>query len=206
MTDENVMKAIQYGIAAKQDKKTTPQFMAPWMISEKLQKNPYRQKESVVFYTPYLLSAIHARDKVEDSRMPEVQEIKAAVREYDGITLLGARINAPVVLKEGEYTVKLVQGKTSAAPYATNFLSWEMLDVPITEPEAAAQAGPDDGKQLRVSEKGNQKPARMQKVAVLDFQFYFDSSQFAPGQKFTLVFSDKYCGERNFDITPESIQ
>ncbi len=205
MTDENLMQAIKYGIASKQDNRSMSQFLEPWKISEKLLKNPYRQKETVVLYTPYLLAAIHARDKVDESRMPELPQIRSAVQEYDGITLIGTRINTPVLLREGEYSVKLLQGKTILIPYATNFLSWEMLEVPEEQPEIKADK-PDDGKQLTVNEKANKDPVKMKKIAVLDYQFYFDNSQFAPNQPFTIEITDKYCGPRNFDINPAAIR
>ena len=43
MTDENMMNAIQYGIASKQEKKTLYQLVDPWLVAEKALKNPYRQ-------------------------------------------------------------------------------------------------------------------------------------------------------------------
>lgn len=84
MTDENMMKAIQYGVASKQDKQTLYQLTNPWLIPERSLKNPYRQNETIFVYTPYLLAAIHARDKVEDSRVPELAEIRKAIQEYEG--------------------------------------------------------------------------------------------------------------------------
>ena len=35
MTDENMMKAIQYGVASKQDKQTLYQLTNPWLIPER---------------------------------------------------------------------------------------------------------------------------------------------------------------------------
>ena len=52
MTDENMMKAIQYGIASKQDKQTLYQLTNPWLIQERSLKNPYRQNEPVFVSTP----------------------------------------------------------------------------------------------------------------------------------------------------------
>ena len=109
MTDENLQQAIQFGITSKQDNQTLYQLLSPWMIVERNLKNPYRQKETIFVYTPYLLASIHARDKVEESRVPEIQEIRKAIQEYDGITLIGARLNTPVVLQERDYAVRLVQ-------------------------------------------------------------------------------------------------
>lgn len=200
MTDENMMQAINYGVASRQDKKSMADFLNPWKLEERLLKNPYREKETVVLYSPYLLAAIHARDKVEESRVPELADIKKAVSEYEGITLIGARINAPVVLKEQEYSVKLVQGKTELSPYAFNFLSWEMIDVVDRDAPAEVKKTGD------IMRPETVQPSKMKKVAVLDYQFYFDSAQFNPNQGFSILISDKYCGERRFDIDPASVR
>jgi hypothetical protein len=206
MTDENMMKAIQYGIANKQEKKTLYQLVDPWLIPEKALKNPYRQKESIFVYTPYLLAAIHARDKVEESRVPEPADIRKAIQEYDGITLIGARLNTPVVLQEGEYTVRLVQEKTNLAPYASNYLHHEMISKIDKKDEGKKAGQADDGKQLTRNEKKEENTAKTEKVTVLEMQFYFDSSQFNPAQPYTVLISDKYCGERRFDVNPAAIR
>ena len=206
MTDENTMKAVQYGISSKQDKQTLYQLIDPWLIPERNLKNPYRQKESIFVYTPYLLTAIHARDKVEESRVPELADIKKAVLEYEGITLIGARLNSPVVLQDGEYTVKLVQDKTILAPYASAYLHHEMISKTDKQAEEKKVNQPDDGKQLTREEKKNDNTAKTEKVAVLEMQFYFDSAQFNPLQRYTILISDKYCGERRFDVDPAAIR
>ena len=206
MTDENMMKAIQYGISSKQDKHTLYQLIDPWLIPERNLKNPYRQKETIFVYTPYLLAAIHARDKVEESRVPELADIKKAIQEYEGITLIGARLNTPVVLQQGEYTVRLVQEKTNLAPYASNYLHHEMINKVAKQEETQKTNHPDDGKQLTREEKKEDNTAKTEKVTVLEMQFYFDSSQFNPVQRYTIFISDKYCGERRFDVNPETIR
>ena len=206
MTAENITKAIQYGITSKQEKRTLYQLVDPWLVAEKAMKNPYRQKESIFVYTPYLLAAIHARDKVEESRMPELADIKKAIQEYDGITLIGARLNTPVVLQEGEYTVKLLQGNTQLAPYASMYLHHEMISKIDKKDEGKKSGQADDGKQLTRNEKKDDNTAKTEKVAVLEMQFYFDSSQFNPAQPYTVLISDKYCGERRFEVDPAAIR
>ena len=64
----------------------------------------------------------------------------------------------------------------------------------------------DDGKQLTRNEKKEENTAKTEKVAVLEMQFYFDSSQFNPAQPYTVLISDKYCGERRFDVNPAAIR
>ena len=207
MTDDSMMKAIQYGISSKQDKQTLYQLVDPWLIPERNLKNPYRQKETIFVYTPYLLTAIHARDRVDESRMPELADIRKMVQEYDGITLIGARLNTPVVLQEGEYAVKLVQDKTILAPYASNYLHHEMINKIDKQQDAKKTNQPDDGKQLtREEKKKDTTTSQTEKVVVLEMQFYFDSSQFNPAQQYTILISDKYCGERRFDVNPEMIR
>lgn len=206
MTDENLQQAIQFGITSKQDNQTLYQLLSPWMIVERNLKNPYRQKETIFVYTPYLLASIHARDKVEESRVPEIQEIRKAIQEYDGITLIGARLNTPVVLQERDYAVRLVQEKTNLAPYATNYLHHEMIDKIDKQAEARNTNQADDGKQLTREEKKEENTAKTEKIAVVEMQFYFDSSQFNPAQRYTIFISDKYCGERRFDVDPAAIR
>jgi hypothetical protein len=65
---------------------------------------------------------------------------------------------------------------------------------------------PDDGKQLTREEKKKENTVMTEKVAVLEMQFYFDSSQFNPAQQYTIFISDKYCGERRFDVNPETLR
>ena len=206
MTDENMMKAIQYGIASKQEKKTLYQLVDPWLVAEKALKNPYRQKESIFVYTPYLLAAIHARDKVEESRVPEPAEIRKAIQEYDGITLIGARLNTPVVLQDGEYAVRLLQGNAQLAPYASMYLHHEMISKTDKKEEGKKANQADDGKQLTRNEKKEENTAKTEKVAVLEMQFYFDSSQFNPVQPYTVLIADKYCGERRFEVDPAAVR
>ena len=72
--------------------------------------------------------------------------------------------------------------------------------------EAKKSNQPDDGRQLTRDEKKKENTAKTEKVAVLEMQFYFDSSQFNPAQWYTIIISDKYCGERRFDVNPETIR
>lgn len=171
MTDENMMKAIQYGVASKQDKQTLYQLTNPWLIPERSLKNPYRQNETIFVYTPYLLAAIHARDKVEDSRVPELAEIRKAIQEYEGITLIGARLNTPVVLQEGEYSVKLVQDKTVLAPYASTYLHHEMINRVTKQEKGNNGSQPDDGKQLTRNEKKKRTRQTQKRLLFLKCSF-----------------------------------
>ena len=143
---------------------------------------------------------------MEESRVPEIQEIRKAIQEYDGITLIGARLNTPVVLQERDYAVRLVQEKTNLAPYATNYLHHEMIDKIDKQAEARNTNQADDGKQLTREEKKEENTAKTEKIAVVEMQFYFDSSQFNPAQRYTIFISDKYCGERRFDVDPAAIR
>ena len=94
----------------------------------------------------------------------------------------------------------------SLAPYASNYLHHEMINKIDKQEEAKKSYQPDDGKQLIREEKKKDNTAKTEKVAVLEMQFYFDSSQFNPAQRYTVLISDKYCGERRFDVNPETIR
>lgn len=100
ITDANLTKAVNYGISGKQDNLTLRQFLQPWVIPEELQKNPFRRRESVVLYTPYLLAAIYARDQIAEQKLPDLAEIRENVAEYEGITLIGAVLNCPIMLEK----------------------------------------------------------------------------------------------------------
>ena len=87
-----------------------------------------------------------------------------------------------------------------------NYLHHEMIDKIDKQEEARKSYQPDDGKQLTRKEKKEENTAKTEKVAVLEMQFYFDSSQFNPVQPYTVLISDKYCGERRFDVDPNAIR
>ena len=109
-------------------------------------------------------------------------------------------------MQNGEYTVRLVQGKINLAPYASNYLHHETISKIDKKEEARKANQPDDGRQLTREENKKENTAKTEKVTVLEMQFYFDSSQFNPAQQYTIFISDKYCGERRFDVNPETLR
>lgn len=102
--------------------------------------------------------------------------------------------------------MKLVQDKTVLAPYASTYLHHEMINRVTKQEKGNNGSQPDDGKQLTRNEKKEENKANTEKIAVLEMQFYFDSSQFNPSQRYSILISDKYCGERRFDVDPASIR
>ena len=158
ITDANLTKAVNYGISGKQDNLTLRQFLQPWVIPEELQKNPFRRRESVVLYTPYLLAAIHARDQIAEQKLPDLAEIRENVAEYEGITLIGAVLNCPIMLEKDAFKVRLLQNEKTIEPYAVTFLAGSTIDM---EEETEKSAGIRQGK-ADVSGKTAEKP----KVAV----------------------------------------
>ena len=99
-----------------------------------------------------------------------------------------------------------MQDKTNLAPYASNYLHHEMISKVDKQEDTKTAYQPDDGKRLTREEKKKDNTAKTEKVAVLEMQFYFDSSQFNPAQRYTVLISDKYCGERRFDVDPAAIR
>lgn len=225
ITDANLTKAVNYGISGKQDNLTLRQFLQPWVIPEELQKNPFCRRESVVLYTPYLLAAIHARDQIAEQKLPDLAEIRENVAEYEGITLIGAVLNCPIMLEKDAFKVRLLQNEKTIEPYAVTFLAGSTIDM---EEETEKSAGIRQGK-ADVSGKTAEKPkvavakgqsprlisknkaaentlTDMKKYAVLQLQFYFDQAQFIPTEKYSISVADEYCGERRFDVDPAQLQ
>lgn len=225
ITDANLTKAVNYGISGKQDNLTLRQFLQPWVIPEELQKNPFCRRESVVLYTPYLLAAIHARDQIAEQKLPDLAEIRENVAEYEGITLIGAVLNCPIMLEKDAFKVRLLQNEKTIEPYAVTFLAGSTIDM---EEETEKSAGIRQGK-ADVSGKTAEKPkvavakgqspglisknkaaentlTGMKKYAVLQLQFYFDQAQFTPTEKYSISVADEYCGERRFDVDPAKFQ
>ena len=102
--------------------------------------------------------------------------------------------------------MKLLQGNTQLVPYASIYLHHEMISKIDKRDEGGKAGQVDDGKQLTRNEKKEGNTAKTEKVAVLEMQFYFDSSQFNPAQGYTVLISDKYCGERRFEVDPAAIR
>ena len=225
ITDANLTKAVNYGISGKQDNLTLRQFLQPCVIPEELQKNPFCRRESVVLYTPYLLAAIHARDQIAEQKLPDLAEIRENVAEYEGITLIGAVLNCPIMLEKDAFKVRLLQNEKTIEPYAVTFLAGSTIDM---EEETEKSAGIRQGK-ADVSGKTAEKPkvavakgqsprlisknkaaentlTDMKKYAVLQLQFYFDQAQFIPTEKYSISVADEYCGERRFDVDPAQLQ
>lgn len=225
ITDANLTKAVNYGISGKQDNLTLRQFLQPWVIPEELQKNPFRRRESVVLYTPYLLAAIHARDQIAEQKLPDLAEIRENVAEYEGITLIGAVLNCPIMLEKDAFKVRLLQNEKAIEPYAVTFLAGSTIDMEgKTEKSAGIRQGRADmsgktAEKPKVAVAKEQEPQLisknkaaenmlpdMKKYAELQLQFYFDQAQFIPTEKYSISVADEYCGERRFDIDPAQLQ
>ena len=227
ITDANLTKAVNYGISGKQDNLTLRQFLQPWVIPEELQKNPFRRRESVVLYTPYLLAAIHARDQIAEQKLPDLAEIRENVADYEGITLIGAVLNCPIMLEKDAFKVRLLQNEKAIEPYAVTFLAGSTIDIDMeekTEKSAGTRQGRADvsgktAEKPKVAVAKEQSPrlisknkaaentlTGMKKYAVLQLQFYFDQAQFTPTEKYSISVTDEYCGERQFDIDPAQLQ
>lgn len=197
LTDQHLAAAVNYGISSRQDGLSLERFLEPWLIKEKLRKNPFRQQENLVIYSPYLLAAIHARDKVEAREMPRLEDIRAAVEEYEGILLVGAVLNTPASMKKEDFTVQLVQKKNLVSPYAVTLLNSDTVTARRTDRAGGIRGLFGKGK------KQKEDPAQVYRLRL---QFYFDETGFRSGERYSIWVSDAQCGERCFDITPDSFK
>ena len=108
----------------------------------------------MVLYTPYLLAAIHARDQIAEQKLPDLAEIRENVAEYEGITLIGAVLNCPIMLEKDAFKVRLLQNEKTIEPYAVTFLAGSTIDM---EEETEKSAGIRQGK-ADVSGKQRKNP------------------------------------------------
>jgi hypothetical protein len=229
ITEANMQSAMLYGIT-RSNKAEFPDavFLKPWTIAESAKTNPYRYNEKVVLYTPYMLAALDARTLTANKQKFSLSDIQQFVKEYDGITVIGATVNTPVLLKTTDFHVTLVQGTTTLIPYASELLLAKYLQLPamktgskaaIAAKMASLQA--EDAKlksQLVDLEKDKldpnavttnvkaKTPVPTTKIARLDMQFYFENSKFDVAKPFQIQISDEYGGKRLFNVNPDALK
>lgn len=198
LTEENLKAAMDYGISSRQDGLALERFLEPWLIGEKLLKNPYRRQENVLVYSPYLLAAIHARDKIEGMEMPQPEEVRNAVQEYAGILLIGIVINTPQQVKQEDLTIHLAQKKIVLEPYAVTLLNAEEISGAGKREKDRLDKAPAVTNMKTKGADGKNYRVRL--------QCYFDETGFNPGEKYSVTVSDVLCGIRRFDVNPASLR
>lgn len=154
VTDATLQDAMVYGIAAT--KKPVPsmeKLLQPWAFAERKKENPYRHRERVVVYTPYLLTALQSREEFQQKQAFSLGDIRTFLKDYDGIVVLGIRVNTPMILKGEDFTIRMIQRDSEIMPYHVQYLRGTYLDpeedrealeaeetAPAEKPEDAAAA------------------------------------------------------------------
>lgn len=226
--DANLQKAMLYGVA-RSDKQefSDEQLLAPWSVPDSLQTNPYRYRERGLLYTPYMLAALQSRNLAAAKQKFYLTDIKNFVQQYQGITVLGVAVNAPLILKDSDFQVVLRQGQTQLAPYANDYLRAAYLPstvsvdaaklskaVYLDELKRQEQEIQNEIKALALDQMApedvdTQKtagvPKLTAKVARIEMQFYFDNKKFDTMQPYQLIITDPYCGKRSFSFDPQKV-
>ena len=120
-TDQNLEAAIAYG-KSYQGEKNDAVMLQPWVIAESFETNPYRDEERIIVYTPYLLTALDTAGKTQDAADISVENAKELVARYDGVLVIRAVINSPIILNEKDVEVQLVQNGNFVTPYHSYYL------------------------------------------------------------------------------------
>ena len=132
-TDQNLEAAIAYG-KSYQGEKNDAVMLQPWVIAESFETNPYRDEERIIVYTPYLLTALDTAGKTQEAAGISVENAKELVARYDGVLVIRAVINAPIILNEKDLEVQLVQNGNFVTPYHSDYLDGRYLDKAVNKP------------------------------------------------------------------------
>lgn len=193
VTDQNLEAAIMYG-KSYQGEKNSPAMLVPWEIVEQFKANPYQHDERIIIYTPYLLAALDAAAKTPTDDT-SVEAAKTLVSRYEGVLVVRAMINAPLILKEKDLDVQIVQNGKFILPYHNEFLDGKYLEKTVAKPITNAEV------QKRMVAEDGQLQA-MQKVCQVQYNFYFDQAELDVAQPYLLIIKDEYCGSREFSVEP----
>jgi hypothetical protein len=229
VTDDNLQAAMRYGLVRSNKAEfSDEEFLAPWTVPESSLTNPYRSKERVLVYTPYMLATLQARHLAVAKQPFALADIKKFVHDYDGITIIGAVVNTPLLLKTADFHVVLEQGTLTLLPYASDFLKSSYLEgrtKVVSKGTKAAYLEELRSReqalkmQLLALEKDQLKPDEVNtavttktaaavtaKIARIDMQYYFDNTKFDPSKPYRIVISDSYCGSRTFNVVPSKLK
>ena len=224
VNDLNLQDAMRYGLVRSNTVDfSDTEFLAPWTVSESTLANPYRFKETTVIYTPYMLASLQARHLTIAKQPFSLADIKKFIQDYDGITVIGAVVNTPLLMKAEDFHVVLEQDKITLLPYASEFLKSGYLDENKKESKNSLDKtayleelrARDQALKMQIAavETGALKPEDVDtnvnvkiknpvstKIARIDLQYYFDNSKFNPNQPYRILISDTYCGTRTFNV------
>ena len=158
VTEQNLEAAIAYG-KSYQGEKNDATMLQSWTIAERFETNPYRDEEQIIVYTPYLLTALDTAERADGDTSVSVANAKDLVARFDGVLVVRAIINAPLVLNDKELEVRLVQEGSFETPYHSDFLDGQYLDKMVSRPVSDA----DVQKKLERMEKIHEQAAELQK-------------------------------------------
>lgn len=234
-TDRTLSEAIAYGKSYQNDK-SNAEMLKPWVIKENFKTNPYREDERIIVYTPYLLTALDVLEKSPEDTSVNIESAKELVDRYDGVLVIRAIINTPIILKNKDLEVVLVQQGNFVKPYHSDYLDGQYLEKSVTnqnvdvqiqnklermetiqEKAAALQKQLDDLKNNKIKPsdvdltKEEPKPKTKatevkQKICQLQYNFYFDQTEFNIKKPYLLLIKDAYCGGREFSVDPSLIK
>ena len=230
-TDQNLEAAIAYG-KSYQGEKNDAVMLQPWVIAESFETNPYRDEERIIVYTPYLLTALDTAGKTQEAAGVSVENAKELVARYDGVLVIRAVINAPIILNEKDWKCSLCKWEF-VTPYHSDYLDGRYLDKAVNKPivdvevqkkldrmETIQEKAAALQKQLDALKENKIKPADIdleqktksdvksesvevkQKICQLQYNFYFDQAEFNVDKPYLLVIKDAYCGGREFAVDP----
>ncbi len=134
-------------------------MLLSWTLAERFETNPYRDEEQIIVYTPYLLTALDTAERADGDTSVSVANAKDLVARFDGVLVVRAIINAPLVLNDKELEVRLVQEGSFVTPYHSDFLDGQYLDKMVSRPVSDA----DVQKKLKRMEKIHEQAAELQK-------------------------------------------
>lgn len=224
VNDANLQDAMRYGLVRSNTAEfSDTEFLAPWTVAESGLINPYRSKERVLIYTPYMLASLQARHLTIAKQPFSLADIKKFIQDYDGITVIGAVVNTPILMKAEDFHVVLEQDKVTLLPYASDFLKSGYLeetkknsktsldktayleelrarDQALKMQIAAVETGALKPEDVETNEAVKAKTPVSTKIARIDLQYYFDNSKFNPNQPYRILISDTYCGTRTFNV------
>ena len=199
VNDDNLQSAMRYGLLrSNKTEFTDEEFLAPWTVADSSKTNPYRYQERVLIYTPYMLATLQARHLTIAKQQFSLTDIKTFIHDYDGITVIGAVVNAPLLMKPKDFQVVLEQDGLVLQPYASDFLKSFYLEgkkpVTTTKEQKAAYLeelrSRDQALKLEIAALESDKlapeavpvaatkpsPAVTTKVARIEIQYYFDNT------------------------------
>ena len=229
VNDDNLQSAMRYGLVRSNKAEfTDEEFLAPWTIVDSAKTNPYRYQEKVLVYTPYMLATLQARHLTLAKQQFSLDDIKKFIHDYDGITVIGAVVNTPLLMKPKDFQVVLEQEGQVLQPYASDFLKAFYLEgkksVASGKEQKAAYLeelrSRDQALKQQIAALESDKlapeavnvaapkpsPALTAKIARIEMQYYFDNTKFNPNMPYRIKISDSYCGTRTFDIQPAKLK